>query len=45
MLQTDILAQWYPRSIDSVHGGFNADFARDWSSLPSLGKFSASQDG
>ncbi len=43
MLQTEILAQWYPRSIDPIHGGFNADFARDWSPLPSHGKFSVSQ--
>ena len=40
MLQRDILDLWYPRSIDRVHGGFNADFARDWSALPSHGKFS-----
>ena len=43
MLQKDILARWYPRSIDQVHGGFNADFARDWSPLPSHGKFSVFQ--
>jgi mannobiose 2-epimerase len=43
MLRTDILDVWYPRSIDNVHGGFNADFARDWSPLPSHGKFSVFQ--
>ena len=43
MLHKDVLNLWYPRSIDSVHGGFNADFARDWSPLPSQGKFSVFQ--
>ena len=43
MLQQDVLGVWYPRSIDNVHGGFNADFARDWSPLPSHGKFSVFQ--
>jgi cellobiose epimerase len=43
MLQADILATWYPRSVDNTHGGFNADFARDWSPLPSHGKFSVFQ--
>jgi mannobiose 2-epimerase len=43
MLQKDILDPWYPRSIDAIHGGFNADFARDWSPLPSHGKFSVFQ--
>ena len=43
MLQTDVLGVWYPRSIDNVNGGFNADFARDWTPLPSRGKFSVFQ--
>ncbi len=43
MLHEDVLDVWYPRSIDNVHGGFNADFARDWSALPSHGKFSVFQ--
>ncbi len=43
MLQQDVLGVWYPRSIDAVHGGFNADFARDWTPLPSHGKFSVFQ--
>jgi mannobiose 2-epimerase len=38
-----VLDVWYPRSIDNIHGGFNADFARDWSPLPSRGKFSVFQ--
>ncbi len=43
MLHNDVLDVWYPRTIDNIHGGFNADFARDWSSLPSQGKFSVFQ--
>ena len=43
MLHADVLDVWYPGSIDHVHGGFNADFARDWSPLPSHGKFSVFQ--
>ncbi len=43
MLHQDVLDVWYPRAIDTVHGGFNADFARDWSALPSKGKFSVFQ--
>lgn len=43
MLHADVLDVWYPRSIDNVHGGFNADFARDWTPLPSNGKFSVFQ--
>ncbi len=40
MLHTDVLDVWYPRSVDHEHGGFHAEFARDWSALPSRGKFS-----
>ena len=40
MLHTDVLDVWYPRSVDNAHGGFHAEFARDWSALPSRGKFS-----
>jgi mannose/cellobiose epimerase-like protein (N-acyl-D-glucosamine 2-epimerase family) len=43
MLNADVLDVWYPRSIDNVHGGFNADFARDWSPLPGHSKFSVFQ--
>jgi len=42
-LHRDVLDVWYPRSIDNIHGGFNADFARDWTPLPSHGKFSVFQ--
>lgn len=27
----DILEHWYPRNIDSVHGGYISGFERDWS--------------
>ncbi len=43
MLHQDVLDVWYPRSIDTVHGGFSANFARDWSPLLSHGKFSVFQ--
>jgi len=43
MLHEDVLDVWYPRSIDNTHGGFNADFSRDWSPLASQGKFSVFQ--
>lgn len=43
MLQGEILAPWFPRAIDAVHGGFRSDFARDWTPLPSHGKFSVFQ--
>ncbi|WP_217447506.1 AGE family epimerase/isomerase [Maribellus comscasis] len=29
-LQTEILDAWYPRSIDSVYGGFLSNFTFDW---------------
>lgn len=43
MLQADVLDVWYPRAVDTVHGGFNASFSGDWSSLQSHGKFSVFQ--
>ncbi len=43
MLDDDVLDVWYPRSLDNIHGGFHSDFARDWSPLPSGGKFSVFQ--
>ncbi len=43
MLHRDVLNPWYPRSLDHDHGGFNADFDREWHPLPSRGKFSVFQ--
>ena len=42
-LQTDVLNIWFPRSVDTVHGGFHSHFAHDWKELPSDGKFSVFQ--
>src|SRR6202051_3917285 len=42
-LHSDVLGVWFPRSVDSVHGGFHSHFARDWRELPSDGKFSVFQ--
>jgi hypothetical protein len=30
LLQNNILKQWYPRSIDSVEGGYFTEFKYDW---------------
>lgn len=43
MLHHDVLDPWYPRAIDNEHGGFYADFDRQWHRLPSHGKFSVFQ--
>lgn len=43
MLRRDVLAVWFPRSIDNQHGGFYSDFARDWQPTKSEGKFSVFQ--
>ncbi|NQU88420.1 MAG: AGE family epimerase/isomerase [Mariniphaga sp.] len=29
-LQTELLDAWYPRTVDSINGGFLADFTFDW---------------
>ena len=42
-LETDVLDAWLPRSVDYRHGGFHSHFGRDWTSLPSDGKFSVFQ--
>jgi len=43
VLRRDVLDVWFPRSIDSVHGGFRADFTREWQGARSGGKFSVFQ--
>jgi mannobiose 2-epimerase len=43
VLHADVLGVWFPRSVDKVHGGFHSHFARDWTELPSDGKFSVFQ--
>ena len=42
-LHNDVLAVWFPRTVDQEHGGFHSHFARDWKSEPSDGKFSVFQ--
>jgi cellobiose epimerase len=42
-LHTDVLEVWFPRAVDNAHGGFHAHYGRDWSELPSDGKFSVFQ--
>jgi len=32
--KTQVLANWYPRAIDSDHGGFIQNFNEDWTKAP-----------
>src|SRR5208283_2656755 len=43
MLRKDILAVWFPRTVDNENGGFRSNFSRDWKPQPSTGKFSVFQ--
>lgn len=43
MLRQDILAVWFPRTVDNENGGFHSNFSRDWKPEPSTGKFSVFQ--
>ena len=42
VLQKDVLAVWFPRSVDQ-EGGFYSNFTRDWQRTTSEGKFSVFQ--
>ena len=42
-LRRDALGVWFPRSVDKEHGGFHANFTREWEPAPSEGKFSVFQ--
>ena len=42
-LEADLLAHWYPRAIDSTHGGFLSDFAHDWTQTGPQNKFVVTQ--
>jgi mannobiose 2-epimerase len=43
-LRQDVLGAWFPRTVDQQHGGFRADFGRDWTAgAVSGGKFSVFQ--
>ncbi len=39
MLHEDMLAHWYPASIDYEHGGFHQNLGRDWTVLPDEDRF------
>lgn len=43
MLRRDVLGVWFPRTVDTEHGGFHSNFTRDWNKSPSDGKFSVFQ--
>ena len=32
-LRRDVLDVWFPRTLDNDHGGFRANFSRDWKPL------------
>src|SRR5208283_6011522 len=40
ILRRDVLAVWFPRTVDNTNGGFNSNFSRNWKAEPSMGKFS-----
>jgi mannobiose 2-epimerase len=42
-LREDVLNVWFPRSVDSEHGGFHSHFTEGWEKAPSDGKFSVFQ--
>ena len=42
-LHQDILDVWFPRTVDNVHGGFRANFSRDWKPTGKESKFSVFQ--
>jgi mannobiose 2-epimerase len=42
-LDEDLLAHWYPRALDSVHGGYLSDFAHDWTPAGPQDKFIVTQ--
>jgi len=42
-LDRDVLTVWYPRSVDNEHGGFRANFSREWKPSGKESKFSVFQ--
>ena len=42
-LHRDILEVWFPRTVDTEHGGFRANFSRDWKPYGQESKFSVFQ--
>jgi len=43
VLRRDLLDVFFPRAVDTEHGGFHSNFTRDWKRAPSEGKFSVFQ--
>src|SRR5262245_33970710 len=37
-LRVQILAPFYPRSVDNTNGGFHQNYAEDWTPLPDQGR-------
>src|SRR5208282_41815 len=42
-LRRNVLDVWFPRAIDNEHGGFRANFSREWKPLGNETKFSVFQ--
>lgn len=42
-IQTELLNVWYPRAVDSVHGGFLSTFTYDWKPTGSQDKMIVTQ--
>lgn len=42
-LKDDVLVHWYPRVVDSTHGGYLSDFAADWTPGSPHNKFIVTQ--
>jgi len=39
MLRQDVLGAWFPRTLDTDHGGFRSNFTRDWKPYGQESKF------
>jgi mannose/cellobiose epimerase-like protein (N-acyl-D-glucosamine 2-epimerase family) len=42
-LSRDVLAMWFPRTIDNEHGGYRSNFSREWKPYGQESKFSVFQ--
>lgn len=42
-LTEDLVDHWYPRAIDSLHGGYLSDFSHDWAPTSPQNKFIVTQ--
>jgi len=43
MLRRDVLGVWFPRTVDTEHGGFHSNFTRDWKKSPGDGSSPSSR--